>query len=141
MSKKNTNKNGRSLNSKSSANQLTTEERRAIGVRSAYQKKIKEALMSQARYTKELDILIANTAGTLAMRDRVMAEIDALKSLTITEATKFSEKIVEHPLLSMYQKFTREASSQLRLLRLTGVDVEITELDELSKFDEQINPS
>lgn len=60
MGNKTPTKNGRSLTPKISANQLTTEERRAVGVRSAYQRKIKALWYYKPKYTKELSNTIAS---------------------------------------------------------------------------------
>lgn len=105
-----------------------------------YAQSIKKALVSQNKYTPDLEPMIKLAAS--AMRDWGMADetIRSLDSVAATEVTKYGEREVVHPAFKLIKDSRKQAAELLKHLGLTADQVNTGDnSDELTKFDEMLN--
>lgn len=105
-----------------------------------YAQSIKKALVSQNKYTPDLEPMIKLAAS--AMRDWGLADeaIGNLDSITATEVTKYGEREVVHPAFKLIKDSRKQAAELLKHLGLTIDQVNTGDnSDELTRFDNMLD--
>lgn len=93
---------------------------------------VRKALRASKRYNKGLEPQIASAAGVMRTLELANADIDQLKSTTVTETSRYGKKVVAHPAFKVQRDAQDAVTRQLKALGLTIDDLKSGEQDPLA---------
>lgn len=85
-----------------------------------YEKEIRGLLEKREKYSPALDMQIKATALALLVLDKAIDEAETLERLTVTDKTRYGEKLAAHPVIGVAFNAIESMSRNMRMLGLTA---------------------
>ena len=104
-----------------------------------FRRRLREIIRAQGRDPAPLALTIEMAGSALHWWSSTKVQISRLPSYTITDVSKYGEKVKRHPLFEVAAMAMDEARANLKLLGLTFEDVVNRDRDEMDDFDKKVN--
>lgn len=88
-----------------------------------YEELVKKALQAHGMYDQSLDAQVMSLASALRNLSMANDEISTLTKVTVTEISRYGEKVVEHPAFKVAKLAQEMVTRQMKTLHLTTEDL------------------